>query len=110
MRGRASGSRSCRNRAAAWIEFEGGDVSYPIWVGCYWRDGEIPQEAKADVKTIISQSVKLVLDDGQTTSSWSDGNQNTITLDSNGIAAERQSQSVKIQSTVSVNGGALEVQ
>jgi uncharacterized protein involved in type VI secretion and phage assembly len=96
--------------SGVWIEFEGGDVSYPIWVGCYWRDGEIPQEAKADVKTIISQSVKLVLDDGQTTSSWSDGNQNTITLDSNGIAAERQSQSVKIQSTVSVNGGALEVQ
>src|SRR5437763_325247 len=25
--------------AGVWIEFEGGDVSYPIWVGCYWHDG-----------------------------------------------------------------------
>ena len=20
-----------------WVEFEGGDVDYPIWVGCFWR-------------------------------------------------------------------------
>ena len=24
--------------SGVWIEFEGGDVSYPIWVGCYWRE------------------------------------------------------------------------
>jgi uncharacterized protein involved in type VI secretion and phage assembly len=96
--------------SGVWIEFEGGDVSFPIWVGCYWRTGEFPPEAKADAKTIISQTVKLVLDDGQTQSSWSDGNNNAITLDSSGIAAERDSQSVKIQTTVSVNDGALEVQ
>jgi uncharacterized protein involved in type VI secretion and phage assembly len=95
--------------SGVWIEFEGGDVSFPIWVGCYWRTGEFPAEAKADAKTIISQTVKLVLDDGQTQSSWTDGNNNAITLDSSGIAAERDSQSVKIQSTVSVNDGALEV-
>jgi uncharacterized protein involved in type VI secretion and phage assembly len=96
--------------SGVWMEFEGGDVSMPIWVGCYWRSGEFPSEAKADVKTIISQSVKIVLDDGNTKSSWTDGNQNSITLDSDGIAAEHSSQGVKIQSTVSVNDGALEVQ
>jgi len=96
--------------SGVWIEFEGGDVSFPVWVGCYWRTGEFPPEAKADAKTIISQTVKLVLDDGNTKSSWTDGNNNGITLDTDGIAAERDSQSVKIQSTVSVNDGALEVQ
>jgi uncharacterized protein involved in type VI secretion and phage assembly len=96
--------------SGVWIEFEGGDVSYPIWVGCYWRSGEFPSEAKADSKTIISKTIKLVLDDGQTTASWTDGNNNAITLDANGIAFERQSQNVKIQSKVSVNDGALEVQ
>ena len=30
--------------SGVWIEFEGGDVSYPIWVGCYWRDGEVPAD------------------------------------------------------------------
>ena len=96
--------------SGVWIEFEAGDVSFPIWVGCYWRTGEFPPEAKADAKTIISRTVKLVLDDGQTQSTWTDDNNNTITLDSDGIAAERQSQNVKIQSTVSINDGALEVQ
>ena len=28
--------------SGVWIEFEGGDVSYPIWVGGYWREGEVP--------------------------------------------------------------------
>ena len=28
--------------AGVWIEFEGGDVSRPIWAGCYWGTGEPP--------------------------------------------------------------------
>ena len=28
--------------AGVWIEFEGGDVSRPIWVGCYWGSAEAP--------------------------------------------------------------------
>ena len=28
--------------AGVWIEFEGGDVSRPIWSGCYWGVGEAP--------------------------------------------------------------------
>jgi hypothetical protein len=23
------------------VEFEGGDLTYPIWTGCFWADGEI---------------------------------------------------------------------
>ena len=23
--------------AAVWVEFEGGDMDYPIWAGCFWR-------------------------------------------------------------------------
>ena len=33
--------------SGVWIEFEGGDVSYPIWVGGYWRAGEFPAGAAA---------------------------------------------------------------
>ncbi len=44
--GPRSASRSCPRRAAAvWIEFEGGDVSFPIWAGGYWREGEVPDAA-----------------------------------------------------------------
>ncbi len=30
--------------SGVWIEFEGGDPSYPVWSGCFWADGELPQE------------------------------------------------------------------
>ena len=30
--------------ARIWVEFEGGDTDYPIWVGCYWLPGELPAE------------------------------------------------------------------
>lgn len=28
--------------AAVWVEFERGDPDRPIWVGGFWRDGEMP--------------------------------------------------------------------
>jgi uncharacterized protein involved in type VI secretion and phage assembly len=28
--------------AGVWIEYEGGDPAYPIWVGGYWIQGEVP--------------------------------------------------------------------
>jgi len=34
--------------AGVWVEFERGDPSYPIWVGCYWGNGgEVPALAQA---------------------------------------------------------------
>src|ERR1700690_509378 len=48
--------------AGGWIEFEGGDVSYPIWTGCCWRDGEAPSDAAPAVKVIVTKSGhKIVL-------------------------------------------------
>lgn len=29
-----------------WVEFEQGDPDYPIWVGCFWGQNELPQNAK----------------------------------------------------------------
>jgi hypothetical protein len=28
--------------ASIWVEFEGGDIQYPIWSGCFWNAGEAP--------------------------------------------------------------------
>lgn len=30
--------------AGVWIEFEAGDVSRPIWSGCFWGTGELPMK------------------------------------------------------------------
>ncbi|HWB84004.1 MAG TPA: phage baseplate assembly protein V [Bryobacteraceae bacterium] len=97
--------------AGVWIEFEMGDVSYPIWTGCYWRGGEIPPDAKPKVKTIVTASKhKILLDDDGGRITISDANENTVTLDSSGITLNRGSQKVVVSdANVSVNDGALEV-
>jgi uncharacterized protein involved in type VI secretion and phage assembly len=102
--------------SGVWIEFEGGDVSYPIWVGCYWRQGEVPDAVGADVKVIAtaaagsSQLLTLVFDNTRPSLTVTDSNQNSASLDSAGIALARGSQQVVVSDAkVSVNHGALEV-
>jgi uncharacterized protein involved in type VI secretion and phage assembly len=97
--------------AGVWIEFEGGDVSYPIWTGCYWREGEMPSDAAAGVKTIVTKAGhKILLDDDAGSITISDSNGNKVTLDSSGIAIERGANKVAVSdSEVNVNNGALEV-
>jgi uncharacterized protein involved in type VI secretion and phage assembly len=98
--------------SGVWIEFEGGDVSFPIWSGCYWRQGEIPSDAAAAVKVIKTKAGhKIVLDDDAGTVTVTDANENQITLDSTGITIARGSGSVEVSDgKVSANDGALEVQ
>lgn len=97
--------------AGVWIEFEGGDVSYPIWVGCYWRDGEKPADAKPDVKAIVTaQGNKILLDDDGQSITLTDASNNKVTLSSDGITLERGANKIVVgDSGVSVNDGALEV-
>ena len=76
--------------AGVWIEFEGGDVSYPIWAGCYWRDGEPPSDATPSVKAIVTKAGhKILLDDDAARSPITDQNNNTITLGRTAITLER---------------------
>jgi phage baseplate assembly protein gpV len=98
--------------SGVWIEFEGGDVSYPIWVGGYWREGEFPAGAADHVKVVITKAPnKLEFDDDQATITLSDPNGNTVTLGSSGITLANGQSTVVVSSTsVSVNDGALEVQ
>lgn len=97
--------------SGVWIEFEGGDVSYPIWTGCYWRKGEIPSDATPTVKVIVTKAGhKILLDDDGGTITIMDANENKITLDSSGITLGRGSSTIEVSdSEVNVNDGALEV-
>jgi hypothetical protein len=96
--------------AGVWIEFEGGDVSYPIWVGCFWHDGEQPSDATARVKAIVTKAgQKILLDEGTGTITVTDHN-NTITLGSNGILLERGGSQIDLgDAEVNINQGALQV-
>src|SRR5262249_1712794 len=54
--------------AGVWVEFEGGDPSFPIWTGCYWRAGELPSEATAATIRLwkTEKSTVKLDDDGST--------------------------------------------
>lgn len=66
--------------AGVWIEFEAGDVSRPIWTGCWWGDNQLPKDETGSTTTpdrkIIrtEQGLLLSLDDGGKTIALSDSN------------------------------------
>ena len=97
--------------AGVWIEFEGGDVSYPIWVGCYWHDGERPNRVAKQVKVIKTKgNQQIVLDDKRHSITLIDSNGNSVTLDRKGIAIVRGKGKLEIvDGKVSANDGAMEV-
>ncbi len=45
-----------------WVEFEGGDPDYPIWSGCFWNQGELPEKVKVEKP----EEVQLFKTDGIT--------------------------------------------
>ncbi len=64
--------------AGVWVEFEAGDVSRPIWVGCWWGSDKLPADeggaaATPDVKIVRSeQGLLLALHDDSQTIALSD--------------------------------------
>ncbi len=80
--------------ARVWIEFEGGDLAHPIWVGTWWGSGEIPESATPDKKVIKTKTGnKIILDD----SSGSQQIQITDDAGSNLVKIEVQSGLITVQ-------------
>jgi phage baseplate assembly protein gpV len=72
--------------AGVWIEFEGGDLSYPIWTGTWYSSNSIPESAQPAQKVLKTQSGhKLIFDDDAGTLEITDSNGNTIKMDSSVI-------------------------
>jgi hypothetical protein len=67
-----------------WVEFEAGNPSYPIWVGCFWADDQVPKNERStpatpQLKIIRSkQGLMVTLDDRQEAIAVSDKNGNNI--------------------------------
>ena len=49
--------------ANVWVEFEGGDINSPIWVGCFWGEGETPMPAEPMIKRFKTAGSELELND-----------------------------------------------
>lgn len=65
--------------AGVWIEFECGDVSQPIWTGCYWGSAELPMKppgtpAKPTTRIWRTETgLTVVMDDVAQTITLTDG-------------------------------------
>ncbi|NIM95759.1 MAG: hypothetical protein GTO18_18825 [Anaerolineales bacterium] len=88
--------------AGVWIEFEAGDVSRPIWAGCWWGEGKLPKNesgtmATPPLKIIRSEKGMMVTldDDGQTITLSDKSGSNMVTI-------KVQPGIVKIQGTTKV--------
>jgi|SRR5215471_13521892 len=108
-----------------WIEFEAGDPGYPIWTGCFWADGELPDPGGADIKIWKTEKITVRIDDKgdelklQTTSQSTLTLENDITSESSGakhtvgasgVVSELGAGKVEVTAAiVSVNNGAIEV-
>jgi uncharacterized protein involved in type VI secretion and phage assembly len=99
--------------AGVWIEFEAGDISRPIWSGCWWGQNQVPNQATPDIKVLKTASGNTItLDDtsGSEKVVITDKNGSTITMDQSGVAISGGGHSLKMTKTsVSINDGALEV-
>ena len=73
--------------SGVWVEFEAGDISFPIWSGCWWGSDEAPRDnsgtqAGPPVKIIrSSQGLMITFDDSSQTIALSDEDgSNLITI------------------------------
>ena len=121
-----------------WIEFESGNLSYPIWTGVWWSEpssgNEVPSEAQKlepavkILKTKAGHKIELhdtegqekisvtskdgsnILMDSKGIKLSADNGNSVITIDSQGIILSKGSNSIKITNTsVIINDVGLEV-
>lgn len=94
-----------------WIEFEAGDISRPIWTGCWWADGELPAPGAPRVRALVTTTGhKLVLNDEDNKVQLLHADGAELTMSDNEITLKIGSTKIVLSSRgVSVNNGALEV-
>jgi len=102
-----------------WVEFEAGNPSFPIWVGCFWNKDDIPSaDSKPEIKFFKTKKFTLRIDDsvGEVTLENESGSQvvltaTDITVKSSTVKTEATGGKKTELSAVSfsVNDGALEV-
>jgi hypothetical protein len=81
--------------ANVWVEFEGGNLDYPIWTGCFWDKGQIPlKRPDASAKVLKTEGIELTLDDTQ---------------GSGGLTLKVGSPSVSVPATLVINSKGVQV-
>lgn len=98
--------------ALVWVEFEAGDIDYPIWSGCFWSEGDCPGQLP-QVKIVKTAAATITLNDLNPASPVTietAGGQRLV-LTATGVRLESAGGAIVELSgpQLSVNNGALEV-
>ena len=98
------------NGSGVWVEFEGGDPSFPIWVGCFWADSEAPLGGDPTMKVWKTDGLTLSLDDDATEATLKNDSASVTMNDSVVTAVSQAKHTVSSDSVASELGsGKVEV-
>ena len=87
-----------------WVEFEGGEVSQPIWAGCFWKDNEIDSaDAVESIAFWKTPGVTLRIDNDAGTLEIETSGGSKITVKGDSIKIEAP------EVELSANGGTVKV-
>ena len=76
----------------------------------FWSSGDLPSNASAKVKSIITTAGSIAFDNNQSSITLTDAQNNTVVLGQQGVASTSGANSVSVgTSSVSINNGAMEV-
>jgi len=101
-----------------WIEFEDGDISLPIWTGCWWADDEMPEPCGPKVRALVTKAGKagdighqIILDDDENRIQLLHAGGAELTMTENDITLKIGSAQIVLSSDgrVNINNGAFEV-
>ena len=78
-----------------WVEFEGGDIGLPIWVGCFWGASERPVAALGpEVKLIQTETAVVSMNDSPM---------------EGGITINVQDAAVDVPAGITINSAGIEI-
>jgi len=97
--------------AGVWIEFEAGDVSRPVWVGCWWVSDRAPTD---ETGTIATPDVKITRSEQGLMLALHDDNQTIALSDSSGanlleIAVSQGRATLKATTKVIIEAPQIEI-
>ncbi|MCY7399448.1 MAG: phage baseplate assembly protein V [Nocardioides sp.] len=97
--------------SGVWVEFEAGDVSRPIWVGCWWGADKLPTDEEG---TMATPGVKVTRSEEGLLLAFHDDSQVIALSDSDGsnllrIEVQSGKITVKASSKVIVDAPAIEL-
>ena len=93
-----------------WIEFEAGNISRPLWTGCWWGKNELPDPKGVNQHVLTTpKGLQIVLDDDASQLQLLHPGGAEITMTDSSITLKIGTAQIELSSSgVNVNNGALE--